>query len=185
MAVSGIYAADTLWVDIENAEITWTGRKIGGEHNGTISLSKGWVLIENDLVTGGEFIFDMNTIKNLDVKSTKWRQKLESHLKNEDFFDTAIFPTAALKVNGSSKSAGKDETENYIIQSKLTIKNITKDFAFPVKILKTEKGYTAEGSMDIDRTDFGIQYKSSKFFPSLGDKIIEDVFTVQVSLSTK
>jgi len=183
--VTGLFANDTLWIDIENSHITWTGRKVAGEHTGTLQLSNGWVIIQNNLIINGKLIFDMKSITNLDVKSPKWRQKLEDHLKNEDFFDIASFPVSSLIVKGSSKHIQEDSEHSHIILSELTIKDVTKDISFPLSIQKNEDVYTAKGIIDIDRTEYGIQYKSGKIFPSLGDKIIEDIFTVQFELRTK
>jgi len=44
---------------------------------------------------------------------------------------------------------------------------------------------TGEGSVDIDRTLYNIQYKSGKFFDDLGDHLIYDDFTIQFRVQTK
>ncbi len=183
--VCSAMANDTLWVDVEGSHISWTGRKVAGEHTGTLNLLSGWVVMQDDLLIDGELIFDMNSIANLDVESPKWKQKLEDHLKNEDFFDVPSFPLASLIVSGSSEVTDKKAGRSHVVSSALTIKEVTKDISFPVIIKKSENKYTAEGSVEVDRTEYGIQYKSGKFFPSLGDKIIEDIFTVQFTLIAK
>ncbi|SVB56789.1 uncharacterized protein METZ01_LOCUS209643, partial [marine metagenome] len=40
--VTVITANDTLIIDIENSSIDWIGRKVTGEHSGTLNLSDGF-----------------------------------------------------------------------------------------------------------------------------------------------
>ena len=40
----------------------------------------------------------MKSIKNTDIESTDWREKLENHLKNEDFFHVDSFPYVILNI---------------------------------------------------------------------------------------
>ena len=40
----------------------------------------------------------MNSIKNTDIESPEWKQKLDNHLKDEDFFHTDSFPYAILDI---------------------------------------------------------------------------------------
>ena len=42
--VTVITANDTLIIDIENSNIDWIGRKVTGEHSGTLNLSDGFVI---------------------------------------------------------------------------------------------------------------------------------------------
>ena len=75
-----ITANDTLFVDIENSDIDWIGRKVTGDHFGTLNLADGWVIIQEDSIIGGKFIFDMTSIQNTDIESREWKEKLEKHL---------------------------------------------------------------------------------------------------------
>ena len=81
-----VLANDTLWVDLDNTQISWVGRKVTGEHFGTLKLSDGFVVIKDEKLIDGTFIFDMSTIKNTDIETEKWNNKLVKHLKSEDFF---------------------------------------------------------------------------------------------------
>ena len=84
--VTLITASDTLYVNVENSNINWIGRKVTGEHSGTLNLSKGWVIILEASIIGGKFIFDMTSFNNTDIESPEWKEKLEKHLMSEDFF---------------------------------------------------------------------------------------------------
>ena len=84
-------AGDTLQVDLVNSQINWIGRKVTGEHSGTLNLSGGWVVLDKNSINYGKFIFDMASISNTDIESPEWKQKLEDHLKSEDFFHSDSF----------------------------------------------------------------------------------------------
>jgi hypothetical protein len=48
-----------------------------------------------------------------------------------------------------------------------------------------EKELKANASFDIDRTEWDIKYGSGKFFQDLGDKMINDAFTVKFNIVAK
>src|SRR5690606_37288045 len=82
-------------VDTEKSVINWKGYKITGFHEGTINLKEGALTFENSQLTGGKFVVDMTTISSTDV-SGKGKEKLDGHLKNEDFFDVENHPESTL-----------------------------------------------------------------------------------------
>ena len=180
-----LFADDTLWIDLDNTQINWVGRKITGDHTGTMNLSKGWVIIENDTLKSGLLVFDMNSITNTDIESPKWKLKLENHLKNEDFFAVDSFSQATLKINGGQTLSNEDSVNNLQIMADLTIRSFTEGISFPIAFQTSGRIFSAKGNVDIDRTVYGIQYKSVKYFPNVGDKLIDNFFSVQFILNTK
>ena len=183
--VSILTAADTLQVDMENSQIKWIGRKVTGEHSGTLNLSGGWVVLDKNSINSGKFIFDMASISNTDIESPEWKQKLEDHLKSEDFFHTDSFPHAILEIKGRQSLIIENSKISDKILADLTIRGITHEIKFPFDLTQSQNNFNAEGSVDIDRTLYNIQYKSGKFFDELGDKLIYDNFTVQFMVQTK
>ena len=183
--VSILTAADTLQVDMENSQIKWIGRKVTGEHSGTLNLSGGWVGLDKNSINSGKFIFDMESISNTDIESPEWKQKLEDHLKSEDFFHTDSFPHAILKIKGRQSLIIENSKISNQILADLTIRGITHEIKLPLDLTQSQNNFNAEGSVDIDRTLYNIQYKSGKFFDELGDKLIYDNFTVQFMVQTK
>ena len=183
--VSILTAADTLQVDMENSQIKWIGRKVTGEHSGTLNLSGGWVVLDKNSINSGKFIFDMASISNTDIESPEWKQKLEDHLKSEDFFHTDSFPHAILEIKGRQSLIIENSKKSAQILADLTIRGITHEIKFPLDLTQSQNNFNAEGSVDIDRTLYNIQYKSGKFFDELGDKLIYDIFTVQFMVQTK
>ena len=183
--VSILTAADTLQVDMGNSQIKWIGRKVTGEHSGTLNLSGGWVVLDKNSINSGKFIFDMASISNTDIESPEWKQKLEDHLKSEDFFHTDSFPHAILEIKGRQSLIIENSKKSDQILADLTIRGITHEIKFPFDLTQSQNNFNAEGSVDIDRTLYNIQYKSGKFFDELGDKLIYDNFTVQFMVQTK
>ena len=180
-----LIAGDTLQVDLVNSQIKWIGRKVTGEHSGTLNLSEGWVEMEKNMVSGGKLVFDMASITNTDIESPEWKQKLEDHLKSEDFFHVDSFPYVVLEINGSQLLIVDNAKKSLQILADLTIRGKTHEIKFPFDITRSENILTGEGSVDIDRTLYNIKYKSDKFFEELGDKIIYDDFTVQFRIQTR
>ena len=178
-------AGDTLQVDMENSQIKWIGRKVTGEHSGTLNLSGGWVVLDKNSINSGKFIFDMASISNTDIESPEWKQKLEDHLKSEDFFHTDSFPHAILEIKGRQSLIIENSKISDQILADLTIRGITQEISFPISLQRSGPMFSAAGNVDIDRTLYNIQYKSEKFFDELGDKLIYDNFTVQFMVQTK
>ncbi len=183
--VTVITANDTLIVDLENSTISWIGRKVTGEHSGTLNLSDGFVIWNGKSITGGKLTFDMTSIQNTDIESPKWKQKLENHLKAGDFFHTDSFPHAILEIKRQTTIMKENKTIHEGVIADLTIRGMTHEIKFPFILTQSKNILIGEGSVDIDRTLYNIQYKSGKFFDDLGDRLIYDDFTAQFRVQTK
>ena len=176
---------DTLYTDLQNSQIEWIGRKMTGEHSGTLDLLEGWVTMNDSIMIGGKFIFDLKSIKNNDIESPEWRLKLEDHLKTEDFFHVDSFPQAILKIKGKNSLSVKNNLDSlHLVYADLTIRGITHEISLSYQLDKSESNFIAIGSVDIDRTLYNIKYKSGAYFFDLGDKIIYDDFTIKFKVQT-
>lgn len=167
-------SAQTKKVDVAKSKITWVGKKVTGQHDGTVSLKDGALVFKGKKLTGGTFTVDMNSINTTDLKAGQGKEKLDGHLKNDDFFGTDKYPTSTL-VFKTIKDKGNDV---YTVNADLTIKGKTNPVSFDI----TVKGNTATTKFNIDRTKYDIKYGSGSFFDNLGDKTINDEFEVAVSL---
>nr|MDA3843984.1 YceI family protein [Candidatus Kapabacteria bacterium] len=67
------------------------------------------------------------------------------------------------------------------IKGKITIKGKTKNISFIVK----RSGNKYKAKIEIDRSKFDVRYGSDSFFDNLGDKAIDDIFTLDVKLVLK
>lgn len=162
------YKADT-----DKSVVAWTGKKVLGQHNGEISLKEGTFSVKDNKITSGKFVIEMNSITNEDLSGDS-KEKLIGHLKSDDFFSTATFPTSTLVVTGS------EPFKNSVAQvtGTLTIKGISQPVTFKVK----REGNTYSTTMAVDRTLYNVRYGSGKFFENLGDNMIDDNFVLEVKI---
>jgi polyisoprenoid-binding protein YceI len=175
-----LFAGDIVKVDVSKSSIGWLGKKVTGQHNGTISLKSGEFKTEDGKLIGGSFDVDMTSIVVEDLKDADWNAKLVGHLKSDDFFSVEKFPAAAFKIT-DVKAVNKDGS-NYHIKGELTIKGITNTIEFPAKVENSETGTSASARIVVDRAKFDVRYGSGSFFENLGDKMIYDDFTLDVKL---
>lgn len=166
--------AQTKKINLETSNIEWVGKKVTGAHNGTINFIAGSLQFEGDKLKGGQFQVDMTSLIVLDLQAGKGKEKLEGHLKADDFFGTEKHPVSNLVF----KSIKDNGSGNYTITADLTIKNITKPVTFDLAV----NNGRARTSFMVDRTKYGIEYKSSSIFSSLGDAAIYDDFELTVTL---
>lgn len=167
-------SAEELTAKTSESEITWTGKKIGGQHHGTIALKSGSLNVEDNAIVGGLFVVDMTTIKNLDLESQDMNQKLVGHLKSDDFFGVEKHQEATLKITGHSPMENGKTT----VTGDLTIKGITHPITFDVR--QNGKTYTAD--INVDRAKYDVRYGSDSFFDNLGNKAIDDIFVLGITL---
>lgn len=161
-------------VTAENSELLWTGSKVTGKHFGNITITNGAVVVENGLVTAAKFVVDMTSLTVTDIEDEETNGQLRGHLFSDDFFNVEGFPTATLYVTGG---------ENNVVSGELTIKGITNPVSFPVSVVENEDGTAVlSGTMKVDRTAYEIRYGSGKFFENLGDKMINDEFTIDFTI---
>jgi len=161
-------------VNPKASSVEWHGKKIGTNHDGNIQLKSGFIELKDNQIVEGKFVMDMTTITNNDLKNEGYNQKLVGHLKSDDFFGVEKYPTAHFIVTKSSKFSNGKAT----ITGDITIKGKTESISFDV--VRSGEVYTS--SVEIDRSKFDVRYDSSSFFKNLGDKAIDDIFTLDIKL---
>jgi len=161
-----------LSVDTEASTLEWTGRKVSATHNGVIKISSGTVQVEGDQITAGQFTIDMNSLENFDQEG-EWKEKLENHLKSDDFFYTEKFPEAKLEITNVEGNGVGTVT----VSANLTIKDITKGITFMAEIAEiSESSLEATANFNIERFDWGITY------PGMADDLISEEINFNVKL---
>lgn len=161
--------------------LEWTGYKFMGQRTGSINIEKGQIVFDQDNnIIGGIVVVDMTSIK----ANKRWKNPvkalhkldhkfLENNLKGENFFDVHVYKTAKLIIISSNNLGSMHE-----ITAKLTIKDCTETIRF----LLVEEDDALVTNMSIDRTDYGINYKSSSFFRDIGNDFVKDHFDLRVSI---
>ena len=164
-------SAQTL--NVSEAVIHWKGSKSYEYHEGTLNISSGSLTFKNDVLVGGNFTVDMNSIVCTDL-SDEYGARLVGHLESDDFFGVAEHPEATLAFTSVSPS-----DEGYQITGDFTIRGITHSESFELKI----DNNTAAANLEIDRSKYNVKFRSGSFFENLGDKLINDELKLGVSFT--
>ena len=181
--ISSVTFSDGLYeLNISSSTLSWSGSYLKGiTEEGTVNITSGNLIVSENMVKEGNFLIDMNSIKSIPHKD-----KLVEHLKSEDFFDVAKFPTADFVLKGIiSSNENSSEFKPSIINGDLTVKGITRPISFFATITGDENNLYARASFSINRTDWDIRYNSQTFFGDLGDKIINDIVTIKLDLNAQ
>jgi polyisoprenoid-binding protein YceI len=175
-------------VDLKQSKLIWTGFYLFnfGEHRGTVELSKGEFLVENQTLTGGHFDINMKTIKNLDMPAEDGGKDLTKHLMSQDFFSVDQFPLARFEITKIEPVKDvRSGVVNYEITGDLMIKETKNSLTFPAWIIVSEKSVEAKARFKFDRTKWNIRYSSGKFFDDVGDGAISDAIAIELDLVAK
>tara|TARA_Y100001970_G_C14190977_1_gene835372 strand:- start:505 stop:1122 length:618 start_codon:yes stop_codon:yes gene_type:complete len=178
-------------IDKNQSIVKWKGSKsTGSSHDGLILIENGFININDNIIIGGEININMNSITCTDIEDSKSNQYLIEHLKNDDFFSVSTFPIASLNIHSITPvSQNHDLVDNssllkgeYLFLCDLTIKDSTHAIDFIADIKINKNAAIATGSIEIDRSQFGIKYKSKSWYPDLGDRFINDIFELYFNL---
>ena len=168
-------------LDLTASVMTWKGTKPTGSHDGTVAFKSGGMVVENDVLKGGEFVIDMNTIKNLDMVGSDGAANIEKHLKAPDFFDIEVYPTSKFVITSVLEVEG-----SLAVTGNLTIKDVTKSITIPASISTVEGITTFKSELfNIDRADFNVKYGSKRWIEGLKDKFINDLVEMSFTVVTK
>ena len=170
-------AADATYNIVQDeSSLMWTGREVStSSHYGTINFTSGQFEIADGLISQGEFLVDMTSITVQDLTGGS-KERLEGHLRSDDFFSVESFPTAHLYISSSEViSNGKWMGNGF-----LTIKDISHPVLF--EMVNTEDGWNA--NLVFDRSKYDVKFRSGTFFENLGDKLIYDDIELQINLKT-
>jgi len=180
-------------IDTDVSLVKWSGEKhalrdADSKHTGTIKLQSGELTITDGKITGGELVVDMNSIKNTDLPDAK-KPKLEGHLKSDDFFSVANYPTAKFVVKSVKHKSGNNKEVSGI----MTIHGKENPETFILAIKQIGSSYKATGKITLDRVKYGITWHSEAgFFNKIKniekiakDKVIKDKIVLNLDLLAK
>ena len=168
-------------IDTKESVVTWKGSMLlesDEESIGYVHISKGELMIEKGQLVSGTVEIDMNTIEYKDKTNKNTPVK---HLKSPDFFDVEKFPISTITITGVASVSGK----TIKITGDLTIKGVTRPVTFPAKMEVKDGILKANGKLIIDRTDWGIRYRSGKFYDIVADEIVSDDIEFYMNIVAK
>lgn len=159
VVVENQVSGDAFTVDTAQSSVVWTGTKVTGSHTGTVAIKSGNVIVENGVIKGGKFVLDMNTISSTDLEG-EWKEKLDGHLKADDFFAVETYPEASFEITEVKAGATPSDL---VVSGNLTIKGITKNIAFDAKAEEvTDNTVKYSADFNIAREDWGVTYEGKK-----------------------
>jgi polyisoprenoid-binding protein YceI len=169
-------ASSSVKLTSENTTVTWLGKKVGGSHEGAISVKEGVLNLEKGMLKNGKVVIDMNSITCTDIADKEKNAYLVGHLKNEDFFNVSAHQTATLEIVSVKAAKGG----KVAITGNLTIKGITKPVSFMATV-NSKNGFHATATLVFDRTKYDIKYASG-IIGTVADKAIEDNVTLNITI---
>jgi polyisoprenoid-binding protein YceI len=178
-SLSGTFHADT-----EQSLIRWTGRNLFNHHSGTVRLAEGEIKLRENALVAARFRIAMDSIACEDISDSAINQMLTAHLHSDDFFDVAHHPVAEFTATSITPLATcTDGTPNYLLRGQFTLRGITREIEFPILVATADgQRLTAQGVLDLDRTQFGSVYGSGRLFRFLGKHIVNDHIHLHIKL---
>lgn len=135
-----------------DSQLAWTGRKVGGYHEGTVDVGQWAFVIDDAWTAAGKFIIDMRTIAINDMESSNpMYNQLLDHLR-DGFFAVDQYPTVEFDLKKAIKKSGG----MYEIVGDLKLKWVSREITFPAQVEITEDQMTAKANFFVDRTEWGI-----------------------------
>lgn len=182
----GSSVGQEMMVDLTKTLVYWEGAKPTGMHNGSVSLTDGFVRVNEGDLVGGEFTMDMKSIKVLDLTDEKMNGMLVGHLMSPDFFLVDSFPTAKFVITRVMPMESSSADANVKIEGNLTLRGVTKGITFSAMV--SMNGAMMEAKTPqfvINRVDWGVNYGSKSVIANLKDNFINDEMGLRIELVTK
>src|SRR5690606_23044173 len=177
-------AGQSFVVDTADSHIRFTGHGVGKNHPGKFRISSGTVAVDNNQISGGNFVIDIQSL-DLEEEGEMIEGKLRPHLMSGDFFDVEKFSDAKFEITGVTPYEAKDEQKslvegaNYNVSGNLTLKGETKNVTFPARIELDDNTLKGKANFDIDRRQWQMNYGNDK---TLGDKFISETVNIELNL---
>lgn len=160
---------ETVPADMAASSIGFTGAKVTGHHDGKFEKFSGSITLAGGKPEGGKVVFEVETSS---VKTDQ--EKLDGHLKSDDFFGVGKFPKATF--TSTAIKAGGEKGASHTVTGDLDLHGVRKTISFPATIAVTSEAVTGASEFVINRKDFGIVY------PGKVDDLIRDDVVIKLSL---
>lgn len=171
--------ATSVSLNTEESTLTWNGYKalVDSAHEGTLDVSEGEFLVEEDQLVGGNFTLDMTTINVTDLEGGL-KSGLEDHLNSPEFFNSAEFQEGSFEITNVTPIQENGATHQ--ISGNLTLKEITKNITFKANVegLDTEE-ITATADFNIDRQEWEIGHSEE---PSVLDQVKDNALQNEIRI---
>lgn len=145
------------------------------KYSGMIPVSKADLVINNNKIDSGNFIFQIDKIKYSE-------KKIETMMKSDDFFEVSVYPTAKMEIIDSKKIKENKNLITYLWTAKIEIKGLQETMSIQAEV--NQSGNKVKSiTFDIsDRTVFDLKFNSKKYTSEnqLGENIIDDKVSFRI-----
>lgn len=176
----------TLAADPDASRVEWAGRNRNTKNFGTMPIAKGELLFKDGRLGYAYFELDLKNLANENLQDPSLAQLLIAHLQSRDFFLADVFPVARFETThvAALLNAGAGEP-NFDVRGLLTLRGVTREMRFPATVERLDDGrVAAEAHFDLDRTCWGANYGSGKFYEKLGMHLVHDLVSIQLRVVT-
>lgn len=137
----------------DGSKVHFVIKNLGINTGGDLTGLKGAIVLNEKKPTASsaDVTVDVSTI---DTDN----ERRDGHLNRDDYFDVAKFPTMRIKSTSITAGTGAG---NYNFAGTLTIKDVTKNIAFPFSVVPSGANYMFTGEFSINRLDYGIGKESA------------------------
>ncbi|HYF04540.1 MAG TPA: YceI family protein [Patescibacteria group bacterium] len=181
MSKTPLTGSGTYVFDVNESSFTWEGKKpliSNYVDTGTVKIKQGQAEVRDGKLVGGSAVVDLTTISATQTGKGSGNEMLQKHIMSSDFFDTTKFPEATFAITSATQDPS-DPTK-YTVQGDLKIKDVSEKVTFDATLTQEADGDALfHARTSLDRTKWGLKYGSGSFFKDLGDKVIDDLFSVE------
>ncbi len=140
------------------SKVQWSASRPGETYNGVFATQNGKFIVKDKALAGGQFTIDILSLDVWNLSVADGKNKFIGHLKSPDFFNADKYPTAKFEITSIEKTATEDSLN---IGGNLTLRDSIKNIHFIARVTVADHSLSAKASFDIDRTDWGINYKGA------------------------
>lgn len=119
-------------INMDTSSFEFEGYGPGKSHIGTFNYWEGSLYLDDEKIVGGEGIVQASSVDT-------GIEGLDSHLLNDDFFNSEMYPTIEFKSTSLS--------DDLVLTGDLTFRGVTKSVSFPVVV--SEEGISADFILDM------------------------------------
>jgi len=176
-------ATGTYAIDPQASSLEWNARKKiipNYVDKGTLGIIDGSITIDNEeLITEASVAIDVNSLEVTETGVGGGFNGLVRDMLSGRFLDVETYPTASFIVTSVESGRGN----MFELTGDLTIKGVTQSVMLPVSVdPMSATVIKITGDLEIDRTVYDVTFGSDKFFDDLGDKVIDDMVQLVISL---
>ncbi len=175
--------AGTYTINTANSFIEWTAKKkiiANYVDKGFFRISDGEITIdENETLVTGDVAINVTSLEVTETGVGGGFSGLARDMLSGRFLDVEQFPTATFTV--TSVELGRKNT--FDVAGDLTIKSVTQPVELTMEVQPISiNSIQLVGGLEIDRTEYDVTFGSDRFFDDLGDKVIDDMVQLGISL---